>query len=242
MDPLDIIDRMSAKTDAEGQWDLACRLLHEFGIEWMSFGSALRTHTDQPTVATSAPEGMIADYFASGLNRVDPWLQICAAAPDVEYCVPMHSDPEAGDLDDRLHALFAGHGIRAAALIPAFSGKTVGGVVGYATCKTGSELMLRPDLQSDMRLSVALIGTALRPESLFANGKAPVFSDPQLTPRERETLTWLAGGNRIDRIGEKMGIRPVTVAKHLTSARTKLRARTREEALAIAITRRLIQP
>lgn len=63
-----------------------------------------------------------------------------------------------------------------------------------------------------------------------------------LTPRERECLLWLARGLRNDGIAHRMGLRPVTVEFHLANARRKLGARTREQALAIAVHKGLVEP
>lgn len=63
-----------------------------------------------------------------------------------------------------------------------------------------------------------------------------------LSGREIELLTWLAAGLRNDAIAFKMGISVVTVNFHVLSARRKLNADTREQALAIAIMRGLIRP
>lgn len=56
-----------------------------------------------------------------------------------------------------------------------------------------------------------------------------------LSLREREVLVWLASGLRTAEIAHLMNIKPVTVGLHLQGARRKLNARTREQALAIAL-------
>ncbi|MDJ1009166.1 MAG: LuxR C-terminal-related transcriptional regulator [Paracoccaceae bacterium] len=62
----------------------------------------------------------------------------------------------------------------------------------------------------------------------------------ELAPRERETLQWFAEGLRAEGVAERMGISPRTVEFHVRNARKRLDARTREEAVAKAIRRRLI--
>lgn len=64
----------------------------------------------------------------------------------------------------------------------------------------------------------------------------------RLTNREAECLLWLANGMRTDQIAYKLGIRPVTVDMHVRNARHRLGAKTREQALAIAIHKGLIKP
>jgi len=61
-----------------------------------------------------------------------------------------------------------------------------------------------------------------------------------LSDRERELLYYLALGLKNDRIAERCGLAEVTVRKHLVSARQKLGASTREQALAIALQNGLI--
>ena len=62
-----------------------------------------------------------------------------------------------------------------------------------------------------------------------------------LTARERDVLTYLASGYRNDRIAYAMRISKVTVDFHIRNARHKLLARTREEAVALAIKAGLIE-
>jgi len=56
-----------------------------------------------------------------------------------------------------------------------------------------------------------------------------------LTARERDVLRWLAEGHRVDRIAEKMGLSNRTIEAHLASARQRLGAKTREQALVLAV-------
>jgi|SoiMetStandDraft_5_1073268.scaffolds.fasta_scaffold166349_2 DNA-binding CsgD family transcriptional regulator len=63
-----------------------------------------------------------------------------------------------------------------------------------------------------------------------------------LTRREVECLEWLGRGLTCAAIARTLGITTVTVALHLRTARRKLGAATREQALVIALRRGLIDP
>lgn len=65
---------------------------------------------------------------------------------------------------------------------------------------------------------------------------------PELSPRERECLTWSAEGKTAVDIGDILGISNRTVEVHLFSARTKLNALTLSQAVAKALCYRLIAP
>lgn len=67
--------------------------------------------------------------------------------------------------------------------------------------------------------------------------EAPV---PNLSPRERQCLTFLAKGKRLKDIAESLGIKVKTVDKQVSSARDKLGATTNEQAVAIAIRANLL--
>lgn len=61
-----------------------------------------------------------------------------------------------------------------------------------------------------------------------------------LTVRECECLRELAQGERPQRIAATLGIAPITVDFHIRNARRKLGARTREHAIAIALSHGLL--
>lgn len=56
-----------------------------------------------------------------------------------------------------------------------------------------------------------------------------------LSPRERQCLSLLARGLRYEAIAKTLGTDARTVEKQVASARKKLKAATREQAVAIAI-------
>ncbi|HEX6714322.1 MAG TPA: LuxR C-terminal-related transcriptional regulator [Thermoleophilaceae bacterium] len=56
-----------------------------------------------------------------------------------------------------------------------------------------------------------------------------------LSPREREVLSMLAGGNTVAEIANELYLSPFTVRTHVRNAKDKLQARTTAHAIAIAI-------
>ena len=61
------------------------------------------------------------------------------------------------------------------------------------------------------------------------------FGGNILSMRDREALSWLAAGLQNAEIAEKMNVAEITVRKRLAVIRNKLGAKTRDQALAIAI-------
>ena len=61
-----------------------------------------------------------------------------------------------------------------------------------------------------------------------------------LSPREREVVSLLAAGLNGSEIAARLRISPATVRTHVEHAKTKLDARTRGQAIAIAVRRGLL--
>ncbi|NJS40480.1 MAG: helix-turn-helix domain-containing protein [Rhodobacteraceae bacterium] len=90
-------------------------------------------------------------------------------------------------------------------------------------------------------LLAALLAAVYRPEDDRSSSAERYAAQNALTPRECEVLRWVYAGLRTSRIADRMGLQDVTVTKHLLSVRRKLKARTREQALAIAVRDGLIE-
>ena len=75
----------------------------------------------------------------------------------------------------------------------------------------------------------------------FQSRPAPMMA-LQLTSREADCLVWLARGYRNDNIADRLHISTATVEMHMSNARRKLAAATREQALVIATQFGLIKP
>lgn len=81
-------------------------------------------------------------------------------------------------------------------------------------------------------------GTSRRPAGKGGSGLsvAPFdANDTLLTPRELQCLRLLAEGLRSEQIAYELKVARVTVDFHIANAKTKLRAITREQAVARAI-------
>ena len=71
-------------------------------------------------------------------------------------------------------------------------------------------------------------------------GRHHVYRTVRLSKREGQCLTLLATGLRRGQIAQTLGVTVVTVDLHLSNAKRKLDARTREQALVRAVLWKLI--
>jgi DNA-binding CsgD family transcriptional regulator len=68
------------------------------------------------------------------------------------------------------------------------------------------------------------------------------FAPRRPTAREREVLAMLATGATDGEIADSLGLSPATVQTHVRNAKTKLGARNRPQAVALAVAQGLIAP
>jgi PAS domain S-box-containing protein len=81
-----------------------------------------------------------------------------------------------------------------------------------------------------------MLATPTNPEGDWAQGEQRVAARGQrLSPRERQVMTCLAAGSSGPEVARLLQISPETVRNHTRSARYKLGARTRAQAMALAV-------
>ncbi len=80
------------------------------------------------------------------------------------------------------------------------------------------------------------------PAAPVVNSSGNRFGRGGPTPREREVLALLAAGATDEQIAEMLGLSPATVQTHVRNAKAKLGARTRAQAVAMALQHGMISP
>ncbi|WP_260170555.1 helix-turn-helix transcriptional regulator [Roseococcus suduntuyensis] len=183
-----------------------------------------------PKIRTNMGHDWVAHYMAQGYARIDPFYEHCMTpgrsmpTGAAHLAALRHLDPRQQRLIEE--AGEAGFHSGFSLMLP--------GQPGVAW-NIGSGL--QPEALARLRLALGeSLPLALR--LLQMRLDAP----PPLTAREAEVLEWLAEGLRTKEIAHRMAITPVTVELHLRSARTKLGARTRDQALLQAVLRGMVRP
>ena len=134
---------------------------------------------------------------------------------------------------------------RAASTVPEtavvlYTGSTDGSLLQEALDAGARGVVLKEAPLADVRRALAMTAEGkIYVDPVLAGGHASA-EDPGLTARERDVLRLLAEGLRNEEIGQRLYISPETVRTHVGKALRKLGARTRVEAVAIALRRSLI--
>lgn len=239
---IDALDALRHATSVAERWECGARLLQDSGSDWVTAGTAARATGDTIAIRSSTPKALMQDYMDQRLFLHDPWMQICARSNGLDH-LDVQAELQTPTRPDkaRVSRLFADHGVRRAVLVPCYGGSRSGGIVLYARSTGAAEALDHPDGLARARLLVAVFAAEYRPEADRSASPQLYSAHNALTRRECEVLCWAYTGLRTSGIADRMGLRDVTVTKHLLSIRRKLRARTREQALAIAVRDGLIQ-
>ncbi|KAF1076716.1 LuxR C-terminal-related transcriptional regulator [Halodesulfovibrio sp. MK-HDV] len=115
-----------------------------------------------------------------------------------------------------------------------YNNKRIGGI-NVCFPETVSQLN---DVPTDRILELLLVSSTAH-ERLYVLTSKNTHAI-SLTPRQQECLTWLAGGLTSHEVADKIGISHHTVKMHIDSAKERLGATTRIQAVAKALTAGLI--
>ena len=188
---------------------------------------------------TTMPNTWRDHYQASGYDRIDPGAR--RARTFIGYGGDSFSTPKPGEvwsrgmrkMNSEITQLKAGGSLFVAHATPQ---PGVASMVNFITDATGPGYVR---WFNDHAPKLRLVAAAAHARISELSGTAP--DSLSLTPRERDALSWLAEGYRVDRIAEKMGLSNRTVEVHLANGRRRLGAKTREQALAIALSAGLLR-
>jgi DNA-binding CsgD family transcriptional regulator len=233
----------SARTVAD-VWSTTAHYLEGLGFTHSIYTFVDPSNPDAPRVWTTMPEGWCTRYVEQKYQRVDPFFRYCCST-----LAPIRTGSEyLDDYDfltgpERRIVLEAGEtGFRSGFSVPV---RLLGGR-GFGGWNFGSRFG-RQELESLLKAH----GPQLRLAGFYIHEHVERLSHPtgrpspnhgRLTLRERECLLWLSRGLRTAAIAHRLGIAQVTVDLHVKGARAKLRAATREEALARAILTGQVHP
>lgn len=211
-------------------------------FEAMGFDRIIYTELnhDDLEIFTSFPQYWLEHYVDQEYERIDPFFTHCCANFDsvlmgVDY---MHrydylNAPQKLLIEEAAEAGFkAGFSITFKPLdICGAGGWNLGSTLG----KTEVE-KIKNEHEKTLKIASNFAHEALQ------NLINPNAQERPLSGREKECLLWLVKGLRTKEIAFRLGIRPVTVELHLSNAKKKLKAATREHAVAKALTLQLINP
>jgi LuxR family quorum sensing-dependent transcriptional regulator len=191
-----------------------------------------REKFDQMVLLKKWPMGWFEIYAREDYVRADPIIRLCRKTVQPfewsEAPFDRVMEPRAAEVMDRATDFRMREGF----CLP------IHGINGYEACFSMSGVDL--DLSSRTKPALHLM-------SMYAFERARQLLSPDadrgadvLTPREREVLTWAAGGKSAADTAEILGITERTVTAHISSACQKLDATNKTQAVARALQCKMI--
>ena len=231
----DYLDAVAGACSREMIWARTSRFFADSGFDKLIY---LSVTPATASMATTLPEAWTRHYRDSEYEQIDPFLTYCCATltpigTGSDYCSDY--DYLSGTQQQLIHEA-AEFGMRAG-----FSA-TVSqiGSAGGSGWNLGSSLdrsqveAIRAEKEALLRLVAMYAHERLR--------DAPDPHAPSLSRREIECLTWLMHGKRVKDIALQLNLSAAAIELYVRNARSKLQARTREQAIAKAIMLGLLKP
>lgn len=234
---IDLLDRFSAVNKQEDLWKLANQVFAELGGCGLTYASVDTRSLVPHWVQSSLTDAWLNEYVDQAYHQVDPFLLDMRHEPIGNLAI-------GGDM--RRHeapsekALQLNWGLRDAGYTMMRSNLYAGDSRYARKCVTfctSEDVALFDEAQvRKIRQAATMIAAFVSPSNNSQNDAiARGIRHKTLSIRERQILGMLADGAHNAQIAHDLDIAEVTVRKTLLSARHKLGAKTREEALAIAV-------
>jgi DNA-binding CsgD family transcriptional regulator len=229
-------DKLATAKSRSDLWGVATGFLPQLGLRKVVFHDL--TDPTAPEILSNARPGWTKAYSANVAAGHDPFARTCLSRVDpVLTCIEHVKDHAYLDRIAREHIAegSAELGVRtglSVTLQPDRTGAGVGWNLMTELC-VAEFAELRQQREAEWRAWCQLTCAGL--SMAFPRDVTPVLS-----PREYDCLSLIADGYRTADIIHKLGIAEGTVEKHIRNAREKLNAKTRDQAVAIAVRSRLI--
>lgn len=234
--------RLSDLHDLDDFWSAATNAFADIGFDQAIYASSPGCDgTGRRLVDLRTSPGLSAwvdDYVAHDDAQSDPMFSygVFLPGPIFTGADNLADYPYLSQAERAVVARAGDHGLRSGVAVPMLFPRpgTVGGWNLLSSAGKAETARLTHHLNGFLSSFATLVQSRL--EHLDDTCPSP------LSGREREVLLWLGRGLRTDQIAHRLDLKAVTVSLHLKNARSKLGARTREQALALAIAKGWIEP
>ena len=200
-------------------------------------------------IYTNMRSDWLTHYMSEGYDACDPLVELAAAQDVTRLCDPFSNQflsTRDKNKSNKMLLEVQEEGLVSSLVISrhsSISDQYVGFNLGSELDRSKAQGLISANTEA-IRLGTALTQVALI-EDLEKKGNGAHWlpfrkTRSLLSEREAEVLKWLSEGFRNDRIADIMGISNANVNFHVISTKRKLGAKTREQAVAIALINRLI--
>ncbi|ESW77820.1 LuxR family transcriptional regulator [Mesorhizobium sp. C280B] len=228
------LEQTDGVAQSEQLFDLLSALALNFDCRWVSYDSispgpeGLKSVRRDPAVLLNFPEEWQERYYEMGFDRIDPIIKTCRTRADAFRWSEVYKDVCTTQDERRVLDEAATFGLRSGISVPLHGPGRNFAIMSFAQTENG-ELHNRTI-------------TYLQFAALHFHRKVIKFASssgtergPDLSPRERECLSWIARGKSSWEIGQILEISLDTVNFHVKNVLRKMDTSNRTAAAVNAI-------
>lgn len=238
-----LVNELDKQNTVEDVWKTGVEAFKHQGIEYLIYLYCRNYRSAEPDVVmlSTMPDAWNYQYQSKQQNRIDPYLSICCQSYQ-----PMKTGGEYVDDYDYLTPEQVSF-IKEASIQSGFTAgasfvmRRKGTGPDYGGWNIGTSLSREAFDQSydenehNWRLTAMYIHERLLAVFDQDQQERNNYQSSELTQRQIDCLTLLAQGERIQHIADALNIKAVTVDHHISEAKKRLSATTREQAIARAM-------
>ncbi len=246
---VDLLDRLDRRTADGEAYAITNDFFLDLGFRYVNIGVASLSDSGVLGMYSNMREAWMSHYVESGYHECDVMFDYAISNDTARLCDPANNlelPSRNKARSDQMLAEVQEEGLRSSLILPRHSAVS-DHMIGFNLCTDLDKLetgRMCDAHQYAISLGAALTQTAIIEDvegDSYGTFWLPIANDPvKLSAREMEVLKWLSEGLRNDRIADRLKISNATVNFHVTSAKKKLGAKTREQAVAIALVKKYI--
>ena len=211
----------------------------QLGFEWFTYEMLVPPEgPHEAFYRTTFPKGFVEPYIERRYARDDIVIAYALGHIRPVLWSEINRHPHLTTTQRVLRDLAVDNGAKAGAMVPIHGPGPIKAYVSVANNLIDAHFN---GLFAAHRHQLHLLATYAH-ERLLQLGVGSHAPSLSLSPRELEVLTWAAHGKSNWEISEKLKISAHTVNEHVIHARSKLGAKDKTQAVAIAISQGLVRP
>lgn len=215
------LDRTDGVDQSERLFDLLSAFALNFDCRWVAYGSissnqkGFKSVRCDPAVLLNFPEEWQERYFEMGYDRIDPIIKTCRTRADAFRWSEVYNDVSTTEEERRVFDEAATFGLRSGISVPLHGPDRRFAIMSFAQARNG-------ELQNKTitYLQFAALHFHFK-VTKFANSSG-TEREPDLSPREKDCILWIAKGKSSWEIGRILGISVDTVNFHVKNVLRKM--------------------
>lgn len=240
------VERVLDAPDYTSIYDEVTRYFSSLGADAVNLGLINSQSGEMLGFSSNMNSDWLDFYVREGMAAHDPFLDHLTRS-DNGAALGWNREGNLADLNDRSAEVYAecrSAGYTNLFMVPVKTAASpTGSAIIAANGLTGKDAVEFLQQQAGL-ITLASVFAGQQASMAFTREQAGKnwisVSQQSLSARETEVLKWLAAGLRTDQIAHTLDLKPVTVHLHITNARRKLGARTREQLMCMAMAQGLI--